>query len=314
MMLESPAIPRANRAFSLVEVLVALVLAGAVLVTVVTVFGTLVSGPRASPGRESVAIGASAMQELFGMEAAAISVATAPSYGSRALADQMRAMFWDDVAHANAVFCLGRQARNSLRPLSIPFLESGRLVDSPERFREVLLKAFPTEASIFTSYRHVSTATNGSIFVLEPSEESTHLAVRAIYEIDFVQTSDPPGVYAVVQRYGMEDNVAPPAMGRLAFYDVFYPDSTVPIENDFSPLFVFFERKALRAVEEGAAIDAFKVAEAMPFYLIWWPDPTAASLRATIAASANAADPKSKYGAMGGMTSYFFAVPMMPPL
>lgn len=248
------------------------------------------------------------------MNAASISVASAPSYGSRAFADQMRAMFWDDVSHANAVFCLGRNARNSLRPLTIPFIDSGRLVDSPEKFREALVEAFPSEASIFTSYRNVSVATNGSIFILEPSEESTHLAVRAVYEIDFVQTSEPPGTYAVVQRYAIEEESNPPAMGRLAYYDVFYPATETPIENDFSPLFAFFERKALRAVDEGTAIDAFKVAEAMPFYMIWWPDPTAQSLRASVVASASAADPKSKYGAMGGMTSYYFVVPMMPPL
>lgn len=320
---QTPSTSAPESGFSLVELLVALAIGAAVLATIVVAFGSLVTGPRSGTGEVDVTLGSTPLNDLFGLTGSTITVDQAPSYGSRILADEMRDLFWSDVRHASAVFCLGRSGRNSYHPptIELPASMPGQSVDTPTRFLQVIAADNPTAAGAFTSYRNVSSATNGSIFILEPSpyeagDVSSEITVRAIYEIDILRTATgttPKGTYAVVQRIARRASDG--AMDRVGFYDVFYEDPTSTYTSPgFSPLFVFFERKALRAVSGDTAADPFKMAEKIPFYMIWWPDPTSQSLDLVVTPPTSTTDPRSYYGGMGGRTSYFFVVPMIPPL
>ncbi|MEZ5432219.1 MAG: hypothetical protein R3F31_13800 [Verrucomicrobiales bacterium] len=58
------------------------------------------------------------------------------------------------------------------------------------------------------------------------------------------------------------------------------------------------------ALNEGPAIDRFKLAPKTPFYLMWWPDPGVSDLVHTPAATVTGAtNPLSTYYQMGGRTS-----------
>lgn len=230
----------------------------------------------------------------------------APNYGRTAAAEDLREMFWNDLQYSNAVFCLGRTGNASFRTtsLAIPSGLQIATVDTPGRFRELLVALDSGNETIFTGNRGVLPGTNLSIFILSPSSLPDSLAVRAIYEVDFVTTTTPSGVYATVRRY----------VGNTlsGYYDIFYPTRGGQ-DYSLSPLAVAFERKVRETLDEGVAINRYKVAAERPFYFVWWPDPAIAiypTLDATLAES----DPRSGYPDNGEATSLFFAVPMFPSL
>lgn len=292
--------------FSLVELLVALAVGAAVLVAGVMIFQNFTLGSSSTGTYLEVTLGQAAVQNFYGLDRTAIDVWVAPNYGRRVQADLLRDRFWEDVERANAVFCLGREAGvlNATHPetIALPAGFQGQLIDLPEAFRQLLGTSIPTSAGTFSAYRGASQAPNASIFVLEPADAASQLAVRAVYDIDQIATSSPAGTYVSVRRY----------QGSVLtdFYDVFYPTGA---GQAFRPLVVAFERSARLAQSEGAAIDRLKVAAGRPFYFVWWPDPAVTQLEGA-AGSFDAADPRASYPNMGGRTSLFFAVPMFPAL
>jgi prepilin-type N-terminal cleavage/methylation domain-containing protein len=307
---------RNNRGFTLVEIVVAMFIAAMLISVAVLAYSSMVSGPRSSPPDGSVNIGSAAMQNFYGISGTTLAeVPTAPSAAARAQAGQVRDKFYDDIRHACAVFCLGRNVVNTVRPSSIAVSSSfqGRAVDTPEAFRQVLALAYPDAGTIFQTYRGASTATDGTIFILEPSSSSDSLAVRAVYEIDLVSaTAAVTGTYASVRRYGPDGNGGDTLVLSSYYYDVFFPATSATIA--FNPLFVAFERQARNTVVEGDSVDRLKVAAGRPFYFIWWPDPSMPELKARSWITYGSTDPRASYPAMGGRTAYFFVVPMMPAL
>ena len=203
---------------------------------------------------------------------------------------------------ATAVFCLARNARNTIRPSIIPYPATGGVrLDTSEAFRQHFVSEFPAAGTIFQSYRVVPNSTNGSIFVLGPSSLADELRVIAIYEIDFVTNVSPAGTYATVRRHE--------GIALTNYYDVFYPQSTGAA---FRPLFVAFEREERLSTNEGLAIDRFKKAKNYPFYFIWWPDPAAPFLEGETGPTYTNNDPRQAYGHMGSRTSFMFTVPFFP--
>lgn len=292
--------------FTLVELLLALGLGAAVLVVGVMTFQNLTAGASSTGTYLRVTLDTAVVQNFYGLNQAAIDVWVAPNYGRKAHADLLRDQFWRDIERANAVFCLGRAAGvlNASHPetIALPANFQGQSLDLPEAFRQMLAVSLPASASTFTAYRGASPQPNASIFVLEPSDSASELAVRAVYDIDQVSTSSPAGTYVSVRRY----------QGSVLtdFYDVFYPAGA---GEAFEPLVVAFERAARLAKAEGTEIDRLKVAGGHPFYFIWWPDPAMPQLEAP-AGSFASTDPRASYPGMGGRTSLFFTVPMFPAL
>jgi prepilin-type N-terminal cleavage/methylation domain-containing protein len=300
--------------FSLVEVMVASVIAASVLTGAALAFNAIGTNQRKVSTIVSIDIGKSVAKSHYDISGSTVTTYKAPSYGRAARADRIRGRFWDDVSHASAVFCLARDGLNTFRPVYIP-LEDGvdaRSLDSPESFRLHLSKMMSQSSSVYKSWRGSSSFNNGSIFILQPSGFDDFLAVRAIYDIDIQSTAKPLGTYASVKRYSW--NVL------TDYYDVFYPadEKSVP----FQPLFVFHEKRT-RLIHNEGAIDHFKTASDMPFYFIWWPDPASQSLGRLNAINASSLDQSSEferpnplpaYADMGGRTNYFFTVPLYPSM
>lgn len=299
--------PLGFRAFSMVELLIALAIGAAVITVGVLIFRNLGVGKGNARSYVTVDLGTAVMQNFYGENRATTDAWVAPNYGRRAYADLLRDLFWEDVSKASAVFCLGRSASvlNTTHPKTIPVDDSfqGQSLDLPDAFRALLEESIPASAGTFLSYRGASNARNLSIFILQPSANANVLSVLAVYDIDLITTTSPSGVYVSGRRYdgGTMTN----------FYDIFYPDTP---DATFTPMAVAFERRARTAVSESAVYQRLKVAEERPFYFIWWPDPGVASLGATLTPTYGANDPRASYPNMGGRTSLFFAVPMFPAL
>ncbi len=287
--------------FSLVELVVALAIGVAVITAGVLIFQALGAGTRAGGTYAFVTIGKPAMMNLYGIDAVGTDAFVAPNYARRAQADRLRDLFWEDVGRASAVFCLGRDELNDLRPttITVPADFRGQVTDSPEAFRILL-----ANAATFVSYRGASGAKNASIFILRPSIGPGELLVQAVYEVDFVEATSPAGTYASVRRYV--------GAALTDFYDVFYPAGAGAVA--FSPVVVAFERLARLGVDEGTVVDRLKVARDAPFYFLWWPDPAVADLNAATTEAFDSTDPRAAYAAMGGRTSLFLVVPMFPAL
>ena len=310
----NPRLSRTNsprRGFTLVELVVAGAIATAVITVAVIAFRTLSMSPRTNTAQGDVTLGTTALHNFYPNDSGAVLTAPyAPSFATFLLANQTRDAFCEDLRYANAVFCLGRNELNTVRPgtISVGSAFQGRVVATPNDFLTVLSAAYPDAATIFQTYRGASTATNGTIFILSPSGSADTLFVRAIYEIDLLPVTSPPGIYASVRRY-----VNGGEWDSGYSYSVFYPTSTAAGTVAFNPLFVAFERAA-RATEGDDTVDRIKVAAGRPFYFIWWPDPSQPSLKAASSDTFAASEPRASYPSMSGRTSFFFVVPMMPAL
>lgn len=304
--------------FSLVEVLVASSMAAVFLGVAVVAYDAIVANKRQpySSGRVDVGVGnlqnffgASAPQDDLGNAVGFRVIPWAPNYAKSGELDLLRDAFMDDVGTASAVFCLSRVGLNTYRPTTIPLSlgVDARMVDTPEAFANVANVA--AGSAVFTPFRGrpPATARNGSVFVLRPSPTPTRLAVGAIWDIDLVPTTSPPGTYVAIRRYQGTSLTLP--------FEIFYPAD----ENtqDFSPLFASFERRA-RKVQPEVAYDKFKKAANRPFFFMWWPDPADAYLEPFPVGSAptfnTSTDPRADYRNMSGRTSFFFVVPMFPAL
>ena len=259
-------------------------------------------------------IGSVTKRNFYDQSGSTVRVYTAPNYGKSAFAQEFRDLMLDDADRSSAIFCLPRAIDNSIRPEFLRFLpgDDGATIprprlDSPEAFRSFLADVEPTSAAIYDSaIRNVpaNDRPNLSIYMLAPETDNGYIRVRSVYEIDLISAGTVGGTYASVRRY---------RNGSLThYYDIHYPAGP---GDPFQPLFVVFENKSLEAVDEGPAIDRFKIAEGSPFYLIWLPDPAINPFAVEPWTDVEpASSPRAAYEHMTGKTSFMTALPMFPNL
>ena len=190
-------------------------------------------------------------------------------------------------------------------------------IDSQSAFLQTIIGT--PGASIYTDFRNVSPVPSGSdpghlggsIYMLQPHDVADQLGVRAIYEIDLLEITETPGVFASVRRYV--------GAARTVSYHVFYSEASV---SDFGPLFVVFEKSSRLAYPEtsldayGVTLDSYKVGPRGPFFMMWWPDPAFILGKDGVNAAATVptGDVKSAYHTMGAKTGMMGVVPFFPPL
>lgn len=309
-----------NAGFTAAEMLVATAIAAVVIGAASLAYSTVARGQRQFTSVATVRIPTGAQNNFYGVNSTSITSYMAPNFGSVARAESMREKFFADTAQGIAVYCLYRANNtwNTVRPTTIASPPSGTVLDTPEAFRTYLATAIPASASIFTSYRNFGTTPNISIFILGYSANAATMPVLAVYDMDFVQATNPNatttvvGTYAAVRRY---------VAGALtAYYDVIYPVATGQTESFIPPVVAFERRSRLAVVEGSTTIDRFKVAAEQPFYFIFWPDPAEDTLAlplnaapgGTLNGTYTATDPRRAYNHMAGRTSFMFTVPMFP--
>jgi len=293
--------PSARAGFTFVELMVALVIGAGVIMVAVMAYGAISSnGP--SRRMDNIDLGTNSMP-LYGTNFTNLGVSEAPSYAAAAMAESMRERLLGDIASASAVCCLARNQPNSTRPtnLLLPTNFDVRGMVTPDNFRTNLID---TNQSISASYTGAATNANLSIYILGYSGNSTNVLVKAIYETDFVNlTNSPAGVYASVRRWV--------GFTMTDYYHVFYP--TPPASSSqrtkISPLAVFFDQPS------NTNNSPFNQASNRPFYFVWWPDPARKYLASTYASeSGSLTNTRAAYRDMAGATSFFFVIPVFPPL
>jgi len=296
---------RRTEAFTLVELLVAAAIGAAVITAAVVGFG-VITNLSAESGSVNVKLPSGAVSDLYGTSSAFVTVAPNPNYFQGIQARLLKDRLVKDVAAGTAVFCLGRGFRGSpsSRPLSFmvgPDIDF-RNVTSPDAFRD----AFEDQLGAFSSGQSgaLASSQNASIFVLgtldNVLESSNSLGVVAVYEVDFVPTSEPSGgTFASVRRFSGTNNSVP-----TDYYHAYYPGEANGT-NGFRPLAAFFPRSA-------AGGGAFAVATNHPFTFAWWPDPLSSKLSGPAVPSGSGVP--SSYNNMAGRTGLFFVLPTFPPL
>lgn len=293
---------------------------GALIVGAAAVsYGTISRNMPRAGNSAYITLDSTKLKNFYDLDQATKPTAIAPNYGSALLAEDMRERFMADTLSATAVFPLARTDINSYRPAQIPFVPgTDTFPDTPLKFRDLLVAKSLVSSTIFTANRNYNaTATNCSIFVLGFSSDPAYLSVTSIYEVDIIKTTSPKGFYASVRRY-----VATPTVAAklTAYYDVFYPpydgDLWPSTKDNFTPLWVAFERRSRSFLQESPDIDRFKKANEKPFCFIWWPDPAASTLGLYRASNTSYPfnDPRSVYNHMAARTSYMFTVPLFPAL
>lgn len=325
---------RRRLGFSSIELLVVLSLSAVVLGGMVISYGTLVRSQPQVASVVKVPLSSTRLNNFYdSTDTKRQNTSSAPSFGSLAIAEELREQFYHDVLSATAVFCLPRTGDNTWKPSYIKYdPETDDILDTPQKFREHVIRVANVPSGLYQDFRNPGAsatvqAPNASIFILGFSRESAYLRVQAIYDIDVIRLTnkaEPLGFHASVKRY--TDPAPPLPLGTsysLVFsggYSVFYPpaNQTARVAADyakdgFTPLFVTFERYTRLAVRESTAIDRFKLAAERPFYFIWWPDPAARHLGEQ-KNTASASTPQQAYNHMAGRTSFMFTVPMFPAL
>lgn len=302
-----------THAFSLTEVMIASSISACLITGVALIMGSIGSSLQKQKSNFiKVNIGHKAAKAYYNINSESVNSYNAPNYGRAASADRLKSKFNDDITDSSAVFCLARDSVNTIRPVYIPLDNDidARTLDSPEAFRNHLGSVMTQSQSVFKSWRGVSQFKNGSIFILTSSGFSGFIAVRAVYDIDFHRTTSPEGTYASVKRYSWNQ--------LTDYYDVFYPE--VILEESFASIFSFYEKRTRRILKE-EEFEKFKMAREMPFYFIWWPDPTfefgnrsLLSHSGGISSGSSNADDELRYGKLAYSSNYFFTVPLSPSL
>jgi hypothetical protein len=301
-------LPKTNlrsNAFTLVEVLVAAVIAAVTITAAVVGFG-LISNLSSESGSVNVTLPSGAISDLYGAGSSFITVGANPNYFQGIQARLLKDRLVKDAAAGTAVFCLGRSFRGSpsIRPSSFPVTQGMdfRDVTSPGAFRDTFedqLVSFPSGQSGALGW-----ATNASIFVLgtldNVLQSSNNLGVLAVYEVDFVPTTTPAGgTFASVRRFSGTNNAVP-----TDYYHAFYPGEANGADG-FRPLAAFFPRAAAGGGE-------FAVATNHPFTFVWWPDPLVSKLEGAVVPTVSTVP--GSYANMAGRTGLFFVLPAFPPL
>jgi prepilin-type N-terminal cleavage/methylation domain-containing protein len=291
--------------FTLVELLVAAVIAAVVITAAVVGFG-IISNLSSETGGVNVRLPSGAVSDLYGADSAFITVGANPNYFQGIQARLLKDRLVKDAAAGTAIFCLGRGFRGSpsIRPSSLQVLQATdfREVTSPDSFRDM----FEDQLGSFPSGQEgaLSWARNASIFVLgtldNVLQSSNSLGVLSVYEIDFVPTSEPTGgTFASVRRFSGTNKAVP-----TDYYHAFYPDEANGSDG-FRPLAAFFPRAA-------AGGGSFAVATNQPFTFVWWPDPLVSKLGGAAVPSGSAVP--GSYANMSERTGLFFVLPAFPPL
>jgi hypothetical protein len=293
----------ASGGFTFVELLVAASIAAITLTAAAVAYSTISSRAHWTGGAIDVTLPTGASLNFYGFTNSAVSVNTAPNLGELARSEYMREMLEEDLRYGVAVFCLARNDRSGYRPSTItPGVGfDGRSIVQPNAFRGII----GSSSNQFTAYTGAATnLTNTSLFIMERSTNASAMNVRAVYESDFVPTTSPVGVYATVRRYV--------AGGLTAYYHVFYPGTNT---FNFGPPVVFFDRAAMPATGT-VTIDRYRQAQNMPFYLLFWPDPTTPRFWETnsIMSAPASSSPRAGYSQMADRTSYYFVIPAFPAL
>ena len=318
--------PRAG-GFSSMELLLALAIGAALIGAAAVAYGSIARNLPRVGSSVIVTLDSSKMTNFYGLVQPTVQASVAPSYGALAQAEDLRETFLADTLSATGVYCLSRTDINSFRPASIPYNpQTDVVLDSNVNFRQHLINKALITASAFTTKRNYDTSTtpvpnpSATIFITGYSSVSTQITVSAIYEIDIVRPVSPTtGFYVSVRRY-VATASSPAALTQ--YYDVYYPPPPTPPSplkadtENFSPIWISFERMNRKDKPETVDIDRFKAARERPFYFIWWPDPAARSLGLQFASDSaySPTDPRRVYNHMAGRTSFMFTVPVFPAL
>lgn len=325
--------------YSLTELVVVAGLAAAIFTTGAMAFRTVAMHQKRATSYLDVNLGAAINKGFYNETGASITAYSAPNYGMCGRAEVMRNMFWDDAAHASAIYCVPRinvsvnedslitdtvaglnyfhpplvyntETPPQLQAPDVMFYPPGMLLDHSNRFMEIL-PGYGGANFPFRPFRGVPATTdvNASIFVMQASGAFDGMGIRAIYDIDFLRISSPTGgVYASVKRYV--------GASFTDYYDCFYADDPSEQQSvtDFGPVFACFEKTTRLATTETGSAQAFKKAGARPFYFIWWPDPAQPRLKSPAATTYADTDPRHYYRQHEAQTEYMFTVPMFPQL
>ncbi len=296
--------------FSVTEVLVAIALSSVFFTAAALVYQNIMANRKELATIETVKLGATdsesatAIDNFYGLSQNDIDVYSAPNFGRAGMAANLGENILDDMAQSSAIYCLGRNGLNTMRPTTLAYAAGSSNLDTPEEFRQHLLGIDATAAAVFVSYDTISSAEDASIFMIEPGPTATELGVVAVYDIDVVTVSQ--GKYVSVRRY---------ESGALTgYYDVVYPAGT---GTPFSPMIAYFKRKGLAQFEADADKAKFMIAEEQPFYFLWLPDPTTRTLEApTDPPTPSQASTHAvwDYYKMGGRTQFMFTIPAFPGL
>ena len=294
-----------SEAFTLIELLIAAVIGAAVITAAVVGFG-VITNISSESGSVNVQLPSGAVSDLYGADSAFITIAPNPNYFQGIQARLLKDRLVKDAAASTAIFCLGRNFRGSPanRPLSfsVPANTDFRTNTSPGAFRATFsgrLGSFPSgQSNALVAY------SNLSIFILGTLDNvlqtTNNLGVVAVYEVDFVPTTEPAGgTFATVRRFSGTNNAVP-----TDYFHAYYPDE-VNGSDGFRPLAAFFPRSA-------AGGGDFALAGNHPFTFVWWPDPLSSKLGGAPVPSGSGV-PES-YANMGGRTGLFFVLPTFPPL
>ncbi len=301
-------LPAPHSGVTFVEFLVALVIGAAIIAAAVIGFGTIAQSPTRG-GRIDVTLPGTTHNAFFGTPASYVTIGQNPNYFQAAQARRMKDRLMADVSASSAVFVLGRNGGSSIRPssLTVPADFDFRNVSTPADFAEFLGEALPAAASVFNPAQQSGAlnTTNATIFLLtglrSVSQGANTIFLISTYEMDFVPTTSPAGVYASVRRYSSDPAVP------TDYYQVFYPDES-NTSNAFRPLAAFFERQAM------GTGSIFGVAPNHPFSFVWWPDPLVSYLSGRPVQSGTVGTPRASYANMAGRTSLFMVLPTFPSL
>ena len=309
--------------FTAAEMLIASSIAAVVVgMAALTVYGISL-GQRRFTEVTTVTLPNGALSNFYsGQTGNTVNTVIAPNYDAVGRAEALREKFLSDQRQAVAVYILARNAGNynTIRPPNITAPPAGTNIDTADGFRAYLATLYASASTTFVSVRNFpASAPCLSIFLLGYSSNSTAIPILAVYDMDIVSAKDPSnttvtlGSYVSVRRY---------VSGTLtAYYDCMFKSSGDGTDSWYPP-FVCFERQCRKAVTEGSTtIDRFKVAEEMPFYFLFWPDPSRDSLRLPSGNTTSAlnpsfatTDPRKAYNHMAGRTAFMFVVPMFPCL
>ncbi len=302
------------RGWTFVEMLVAIALSAIFLGAASLVYQSITINSKRLTTILDVEIGEKLNLNFYGVKGDVIRTYSAPNYGKAALVQEFRDKLLDDCESSNAIFCLPRNKLNTLRPEFIRYAAGDPgsttprpVLDSPEAFRTFLASVEPTSKAIYDAAIRTTppkTHPSTTIYMLAPETNPGYIRVHAIWEFDFVTPANLAGSYASVRRY--KNNTL------TDFYDTYFSEGP---GDPFFPQFAAFERSSRQAVNEGAAIDRFKIARGNPFYMIWLPDPANNFQKSPPFVSTDpATSPRQEYGAMAGRTSFTVAIPMFPNL
>lgn len=307
--------------FTFVELLVAMGIGAMVIVVAVMAYGAIAS-TGISRGEFSINIGATNSGNFYGREGM-WSVSRAPSFAAAVAADSMKDRLLSDIEFASAVVCLPRNKVNAIRSNSftIPANIDPRNLNTPNDFRVNIIDPSAAVYSTFTSSTNLingatTNATNLTIYILEaattptnwdtPASRAVTVPVRAIYESDLVRITNSaggPGMFASVRRYEGSE--------LTQYYHVFFADNPRATNSAFkitnSPAAAFF------SVGNGNPL--YRKATNMPFYFVWWPDPSRQNLASPYLPESSLPNtPRTNYSGNAGRTPYFFVIPEFPSL